>query len=239
MRNRVMLAPSVMCIPAWDGRKDLEMLKDCGAALLHADVMDGEFVPNLMLGTEAIRHLRRISPVPLDIHLMIERPEDKLAWFEPQPGEYVSVHVESTRHLQRALSRIRDCGAKPVAALNPGTPLCMIEDVLPDVEAVLLMTVNPGFAGQRMVPQTLEKIARLRRMLDRNGLQHVRIEADGNVSFETAGRMRAAGVDTFVCGTSSLFAKGRTVEENAAKLKRILAEAEQAEDFLPNMGADG
>lgn len=138
MMNKALLAPSVMCVSAWDGMKDLEALKNSGVELLHADVMDGEFVPNLMLGTEAIKQLRRLSPIPLDIHLMIERPEDKLAWFDPQPGEYVSVHVESTKHLQRALSRIRDCGAKPMAALNPATPLCMIEDVLPDVEAALL-----------------------------------------------------------------------------------------------------
>ena len=226
MMNKALLAPSVMCVSACDGMKDLEALKNSGVELLHADVMDGELVPNLMLGTEAIKQLRKLSPIPLDIHLMIERPEDKLAWFDPQPGEYVSVHVESTKHLQRALSRIRDCGAKPMAALNPATPLCMIEDVLPDVEAVLLMTVNPGFAGQKLVPQTLAKITRLRRMLDNSGLEHVRIEVDGNVSFENGAKMRAAGADMFVCGTSSLFAKGGTVEENTLRFREALAAAE-------------
>ena len=219
MMNKALLAPSVMCVSAWDGMKDLEALKNSGVELLHADVMDGEFVPNLMLGTEAIKQLRKRSPIPLDIHLMIERPEDKLAWFDPQPGEYVSVHVESTKHLQRALSRIRDCGAKPMAALNPATPLCMIEDVLPDVEAVLLMTVNPGFAGQKLVPQTLDKIRRLRKWLDEKGYGHIEIEVDGNVNYPNARLMSEAGANIFVAGTSSLYAKVTDLDEEIVKFR--------------------
>ena len=119
-----LLAPSMMCVSEWQNPGDtLRTLERCGIELLHADVMDGSFVPNLMLGTESVKHLRAASSIPLDIHLMIERPEDKLAWFDPQPGEYVSVHAESTRHLQRARTRIRECGARPMAALNPATPL--------------------------------------------------------------------------------------------------------------------
>lgn len=226
MMHKALLSPSVMCMSAWDSMQDLEAMERGGVDLLHADVMDGEFVPNLMLGTEAIRQLRKLSAIPLDIHLMIERPEEKLAWFEPQPGEYVSVHVESTKHLQRALTRIRDFGARPMAALNPGTPLCMVEDVLGDVDAVLLMTVNPGYAGQKLVPHTLDKIARMRRMLDEANLQHVRIEVDGNVSFENGAKMRAAGADIFTCGTSSLFSGGGTVSENILRFRKALAAAE-------------
>lgn len=225
MLNKALLVPSVMCIPPWNGLRELDALKRIGTDYLHADIMDGEFVPNLMLGTESIKELRKISPLPLDIHMMVERPEDKLAWFDPQPGEYVSIHAESTKHLQRALIRVRDYGAKPMAALNPATPLCMVEDVLDDVDGILLMTVNPGFAGRKMVPQMLKKIARLREMLDTNGLQHVRIEVDGNVSFENCVKMREAGADIFVCGTSSLFAKGATIEENAARFREALASA--------------
>ncbi|MGN0802011.1 MAG: ribulose-phosphate 3-epimerase [Candidatus Faecivicinus sp.] len=224
--NSLLLSASVMCVNAWDGMDDLRALKRSGVELLHADVMDGEFVPNLMLGTESIRQLRRLGGLPLDIHLMIERPEDKLGWFDIQPGEYVSVHAESTRHLQRALARIRELGARPVAALNPGTPLCMVEDVLPDVEAVLLMTVNPGYAGQALVPQTIGKIARLRRMLDDAGLPEVRIEVDGNVSFENGVKMRAAGADMLVCGTSSIFRRGADVQQNVRRFRELLGEAE-------------
>ena len=219
-----MLAPSMMCVSEWCGaEKVLEQLRQGGIEVLHADVMDGVFVPNLMLGTESIKQLRREGGIPLDIHLMIERPEDKLAWFDLQPGEWVSVHAESTKHLQRALARIRDYGAHPMAALNPATPLCMIEDVLDDVDGVLLMTVNPGFAGQKLVPQTLGKITRLREMLDSTGRQHVRIEVDGNVSFENAVKMRAAGADMFVCGTSSIFHKDGTIEENIARFRGCVA----------------
>ena len=218
-----LLAPSMMCVSEWQNPGEtLWTLERCGIELLHADVMDGSFVPNLMLGTESVKHLRAASSIPLDIHLMIERPEDKLAWFDPQPGEYVSVHVESTRHLQRALSRVRECGARPMVALNPATPLCMIEDVIDDVEGVLLMTVNPGYAGQKLVPQSLDKIRRLREMLDGAGKADVRIEVDGNVSFENGAKMRAAGADMFVCGTSSVFRAGSRLEENIARFRQCL-----------------
>lgn len=222
--NRAIISPSMMCISHWaDASGLINTLAQQGVDYLHMDVMDGVFVQNLMLGTECIKHIRKISPLPLDIHLMIERPEDKLAWFDIQPGEYVSIHVESTNHVQRALARVREYGAKPMLALNPGTPLVMAEDLLDDVDAVLLMTVNPGFAGQKLVPQTLEKITRLRQLLDKCGKQHVRIEVDGNVSFDNAVRMRAAGADMFVCGTSSIFSKSGTLEENAARFRACIS----------------
>lgn len=226
--NKVMLAPSVMCISEWRGSEEvIRMLEEGGVELLHADVMDGEFVSNLMLGTESIRQLRKVSAIPLDIHLMIERPDDKLAWFDIQPEEFVSVHVESTKHLQRALTRIREYGAHPMVALNPATPICMIEEVLADVDGVLLMTVNPGFAGQKLVPQVLDKISRLRKLLDSIGRPDVLIEVDGNVSFENGVKMRTAGANIFVCGTSSIFSKRGTIPENITLFRNILHEGEK------------
>lgn len=227
--NRAQLSPSMMCIPVWqDIRGPMTEMQDAGVEWLHADVMDGSFVPNLMLGTDSIRHLRNVSGIPLDIHLMIEQPDDKLDWFDIQPGELVSIHAESTRHLQRALSRVRALGAHPMVALNPATPLCFVEDVLADVDGVLIMTVNPGFAGQQLVSQTLEKIARLRGLLDANRREHVRIEVDGNVSFENAVKMRTAGADIFVCGTSSIFNKAGSIAENIARLRLCLECQEEA-----------
>ena len=229
--NRAMLAPSVMCVSEWkDSEAVLKALEDGGVDVLHVDVMDGEFVANLMIGTESIRHLRKASSIPLDIHLMIQRPEDKLDWFDIQPGEYVSVHAESTRHLQRALAKIQSLGAHPIVALNPATPLYMIEDVLADVDGVLLMTVNPGFAGQKLVPQTLDKISRLRTMLDEAGRPEVLIEVDGNVSFVNGKKMRRAGADMFVCGSSSIFSKEGTVAENIARFRECVNEQTWEED---------
>ena len=217
------IAPSIMCAPMLSVDGCLRELEQCGADLIHIDIMDGSFVPNYTLGTNFVKEMKSKTSVPLDIHLMIEQPEEKLGWFDIQPGEFVSVHAESTRHLQRALARVREFGAKPMVALNPATPLVMAEDVLDDVDAVLLMTVNPGFAGQKLVPQTLGKITRLRRLLDQCGKQHVRIEVDGNVSFENAVRMRAAGADMFVCCTSSIFSKSGTMEENTARFRACIS----------------
>ncbi len=223
--NTAWFAPSVMCIPAWEAPGEmLRELERCGAALLHADVMDGEFVPNLMLGTDNIRSLRKNTGLPLDLHLMIRRPEDKLGWFGIAPGDWVAVHAESTCHLQRCLANIRGMGAHPAVALNPSTPLCVLEEVLPDLDMVVVMTVNPGFAGQQLIPQTVDKIARLRKLLDGAGRPEVRIEADGNVSFVNLPRMRAAGADTFACGTSSVFHKEGTVAENFARMRQLVAD---------------
>lgn len=201
----VRLSPSMMCADVLELKQTLHTMEAEQIEMLHMDVMDGHFVSNFTLGTDYLKFMRKATSIPLDVHLMVEKPEDKLGWFQPQPGEIFSIHAESTRHLQRALNAVKAYGAVPVVAINPGTPLVMIEDVLLDVDGVLVMTVNPGFAGQHLVPQTLDKIARLRAMLDENGHGQKFIEVDGNVSVENALKMRAAGADTFVLGTSCIF----------------------------------
>jgi ribulose-phosphate 3-epimerase len=199
----------MMCADLFQLVQTIKLFEKQHIPYLHIDVMDGSFVPNLMLGTEFVRQLRRFTSIPLDIHLMIDDPGEKLEWFEPQKGDYISIHAETTRHLQRVLAKIRALGAKPMAAINPASPLAAIEEVLCDVDAVLIMTVNPGYAGQKLVPQTLEKIQRLREMLDKRGLKEVEIEVDGNVTLENARKMRTAGANIFVAGTSLLFRPGR------------------------------
>jgi len=180
----------------------------------------------MMFGTDSIRNLRKACPIPLDLHMMIERPDDKLPWFDIQPGEYVSIHYETAKHLQRTLSYIRDRGAHPMVALNPSTPLFMLEDVLDEIDGVLVMAVNPGFAGQKLIPQMINKIARLRKMLDETGRQAMRIEVDGNVSFENAKKMYDAGANIYVAGTSSVFWNGDSISANIAALRNMIGGAE-------------
>ena len=214
----------MMCINVWE--QPIQVLRTLEAErvdYLHIDIMDGHFTPNLTLGTDYVKSLREKSPIPLDIHMRAENPEIMLNWLGIVPGEYVSVHVEGTRHLHRVLSQIRGYGAKPMVALNPATPLVMLEEVLGDIDGVLIMSVNPGFAGQRLVPQTLDKIRRLRTWLDEQGYPQVEIEVDGNVSFDHATRMRLAGANIFVGGTSSIFCKDDTVGHNIRKLRALIA----------------
>ena len=216
------ISPSMMCVDFMEIGKCIRELEACKAEYLHVDIMDGCFVPNYTLGTDFIRALKKNTDIPLDIHLMIDRPEQKLDWFLFGEGDYVSVHVETTPHPQRVLAAIKARGAKPMVAINPATPICAIKHVLDDVDAVLVMTVNPGYAGQKLIPSTLEKIRELREYLDANGYAHVEIEVDGNVSFENARRMSDAGANIFVAGSSSVFAKDGTLAENFVRLRRSI-----------------
>ena len=216
------IAPSMMCTPLFGIRECVETFERTGIDLLHLDIMDGSFVSNYTLGTNYVKELKAATRIPLDIHLMIEDPERKLDWFDFSEGDYVSVHYEATRHLHRALAAIKSRGAKAMVAINPATPISALDSVLDDIDAVLVMTVNPGFAGQKLVESTLKKIRRLRDSLDGAGYSHIEIEVDGNVSFENAGKMREAGASIYVAGSSSVFAKDGTLEENIAKMRGIL-----------------
>lgn len=219
-RHTLRLSPSVMCVGA--GRENtVARFEELGMDMVHADVMDGSFVPNFMLGTDDIAMLHELTPLPLDIHLMIERPEERIRWFDIRPGDVVSVHVESTRHIGRAFDAIRSLGASPCAAVNPATPLCMLDEIAGEVDMMLVMTVDPGFAGQKLIPYTINKIAELRGKLDDKGYENVRIEADGNVSFGNIPALRAAGADTLVLGTSSLFSREAPIDENAKRVREL------------------
>ena len=199
------ITPSMMCAGLDEIMFYLDVFEKEKIEYLHIDVMDGVFVPNLMLGTSYIRSLRGLTNIPLDVHLMITNPESKLDWFDFQPGEFVSVHYESTPHVHRALSYLKNKGVKTMAALNPATPLSSLDYLLPDLDGVLLMTVNPGFAGQKIVPQCIQKISEARAYLEEKGYGHLEVEVDGNVSWENIPKMAAAGTDLYVAGTSSLF----------------------------------
>lgn len=216
------ISPSIMCVDFFVLDKCVREFEEQGIDLIHVDIMDGQFVPNFTLGTDFIKALKKRTNIPLDIHLMIERPENKLDWFAFGEGDYVAVHYESTPHLHKALAAIRGKGARPMVAINPATPISVLEEVLGDIDAVLVMTVDPGFAGQKLVPSTLKKIKHLREYLDANGYEHIEIEVDGNVSFENARLMNEAGANIFVGGTSSIFCKDMPFGAAIEKFKSIV-----------------
>lgn len=207
-------APSMMCVDYSKFVDTIRAFENNKIGYLHIDIMDGEFVPNYTLGTDFCRRLRNMTDIPLDVHLMITRPEEKIKWFDFKKGEYVSVHYEATKNLEQAFAAIRETGAKPMLAISPATPVSVLEDYLDMVDGVLIMTVNPGFAGQKLIPETLDKIKETRALLDAKGLKNVEIEVDGNVSFENAKKMAALGANIFVGGSSSIFYKGNSIDEN-------------------------
>lgn len=217
-----MLSPSLMCADMLHLADTLAVFEKADVEYLHIDIMDGHFVPNFTLGTDICRLIKENCRIPLDIHLMTEKPEEKLGWFPFGEGDIVSVHAESTVHLQKVLSLIRERGAHPFAALNPATGINALDYVFDDIDGVVVMAVNPGFAGQKMIPSTLGKIADVREYLNVRDRRDALIEADGNVSFENAARMKYVGADIFVAGTSSVFSKDTTLEDGIAKLRGIL-----------------
>ena len=158
------ISPSVMCVDFFELKETINEFEKLGIEYLHVDIMDGHFVGNYTLGTDFVKALKAKTSIPLDIHLMVEKPENVLDCFCFGENDYVSVHLESTCHLQKVLSAIRARGAKAMVAINPATPICLLENVLGDIDAVLVMTVNPGFAGQKLVKSTLKKIEDLREL---------------------------------------------------------------------------
>ncbi|GHU62406.1 ribulose-phosphate 3-epimerase [Clostridia bacterium] len=222
MTKHIKLSPSMMCADLGALRETLAVFEKHGIDYLHVDVMDGVFVPNLMLGTDYCARLRALTSIPLDIHLMITNPEPKIAWFAPRPGEYVSVHAESTKHLHRAIQTVKKTGAKALAALNPATPLSAVEYVMEDVSGVLLMLVNPGYAGQKLIPETLRKIKELRALADAKGLKDFEIQVDGNIGFANVREITEVGADFLVLGSSAVFRKDHSLEEALLKFRETL-----------------
>jgi len=187
---------------------EVRSVEAAGADLLHFDVMDGHFVPNLTFGPGLCAAVRHITKLPLDVHLMVTNPDELLEPFVQAGANRIAVHVEVVRHLHRTLTHIRTLGAQPGVALNPGTPASALEEVWPFVDFVLVMTVNPGFGGQHLIPEMLEKIGRLRAARDRSGAA-VELVVDGGVETRNAKQLRELGVEVLVAGSAVFGATDR------------------------------
>jgi ribulose-phosphate 3-epimerase len=203
------LAPSILAADLTDLRGALDVCERGGADLVHFDVMDGHFVPNLTIGIPVLKALAAHTRLPLDVHLMVSNPDRLLDDYLAARPARVAVHWEATPHLDRQLDRIRRAGAQAGVAVNPATPVELLVDVLPALDYVLVMSVNPGFSGQKFLPQALEKTRRLKRMIEISSPQ-VEIEMDGGLDRDTIGRAVAAGVDVCVAG-AAIFAAGDPV----------------------------
>ncbi len=190
-----------------------------GVDWIHVDVMDGHFVPNITIGPAVTRALRKATTLPLDVHLMISNPERYVEDFVKAGADWLGIHVEATVHLERLIKQIKEAGARATVTLNPATPLHCLEYVLKEVDMVLLMTVNPGFSGQKFIPAVLPKIRRLRQMIDEQNLSTL-IQVDGGVHVDTVGDLVAAGADVFVSG-SGIFNE-KPIAENVRRLRELM-----------------
>jgi ribulose-phosphate 3-epimerase len=193
--------------------------EQAGVDWIHVDVMDGHFVPNITIGPAVTRAIRRVTSLPLDVHLMISNPERYVEAFVEAGADWLGIHVEATVHLERLINQIKEAGAKATVTLNPATPLSSLEYVLPEVDMVLLMTVNPGFSGQKFIRAVLPKIRRLRQMIEAQELD-VLIQVDGGVHVDTLGDLVAAGADVFVSG-SGIF-NDKPVAVNVRRMRELM-----------------
>jgi ribulose-phosphate 3-epimerase len=206
--SRTRIAPSLLACDLAHVADEVRSVEAAGADLLHFDVMDGHFVPNLTFGPGLCAAVRRLTKLPLDVHLMVTNPDALVEAFVEAGANRVSVHVEAVTHLHRSLTRIRALGAKPGVALNPATPASALDEIWPYVDFVLIMSVNPGFGGQHFIPETLDKIARLRSERDQRKAA-AELVVDGGVEPGNAKALRSLGVDVLVAGTAVFRAADR------------------------------
>lgn len=201
MSEPILIAPSILSADFTRLAEAVALIEGGGADLVHVDVMDGHFVPNLTIGPPVVKALKKVATRPLDVHLMIDNADATVDWYLDAGADMLTIHAEASPHLHRTLSRIREAGASPGVSVNPGTPLDILVEVLPMVDLVLVMSVNPGFGGQAFIERSVEKIAELHWMLDKLGSDAV-IQVDGGINATTAAQVAAAGARCLVAGNA-------------------------------------
>jgi ribulose-phosphate 3-epimerase len=214
----VKIAPSILSADFARLAESIAEAEEAGADWIHVDVMDGHFVPNITIGVPVVAALRRVTDLPLDVHLMIEQPDRYVDAFVDAGADWLTVHQEAAVHLHRTVERIRQKGARPGVSINPATPASALGEILPYVDLVLVMSVNPGFGGQRYIPTSGRKIAALRRELDERSLWPIEIEVDGGIGPDTAGEVVAAGATVLVAG-AAVFNAQAPVADNIRRLR--------------------
>lgn len=202
------VAPSILSADFSKLGADVQEICECGADYIHVDVMDGAFVPNISFGAGVMKSLNQVATIPYDVHLMIEDPDRYIEDFVTPNTEFITVHQEACRHLDRTIQHIKSTGCKAGVALNPATPIVMVEDVLDKVDMILIMSVNPGFGGQKFIPRALDKIRRLSEIREANGYNFV-IEVDGGVNTVNCSDLKSAGTDILVAGSAVFKAESR------------------------------
>jgi ribulose-phosphate 3-epimerase len=216
MSARVKVAPSILAADFSRLGEEIRAVEAAGADYIHVDVMDGRFVPNISMGPVVVEAARKVTRLPIDVHLMIVEPERYVEAFAKAGANLLTVHVEASPHLHRTLQQIRSLGVKPAVVLNPATPLSSIEEVLGEVDQILVMSVNPGFGGQAFIEKSVERVRKLSQMLKAHGLEdRVDIEIDGGINAETAPRVVEAGATVLVAG-SAIFGQPDYAEAIAA-----------------------
>lgn len=218
----IQIAPSILAANFSKLADEVKEVEAAGAKLIHIDVMDGHFVPNITMGPIVVEALRPVTDLPLDVHLMIENPDQYIEDFAKAGADYITVHVEACRHLHRTIQLIRSYGVKPGVVLNPHTPIETIQHVLEDIDMVLFMTVNPGFGGQKFIHSVVPKIEQLSTIIKEKGL-NVEIEIDGGINAETIVPCAKAGATIFVAG-SAIYGK----DDRSKALQEIQSAGEQA-----------